>query len=841
MLFALAGATLMLTVVGAIIAILLRSISVDSWRLRSWLIAAVLLQGLMLYRAPIHLDWGGPIASSPDPSGTFSARAEPSKLRWRESFSTTEEPTISTLQDTSLNRSPAVAVPKIPWSIVLPSIWLVVLLGLIGIACTRYMRLLMLLRRIDRAPHRWQQQWQAVLDQSSRRGCGRGAEMLVSETVGPLLVRRPTGYALIVPESYWRQLDPSQRLGVMLHELSHLRRRDVWRQLAARAIAAVHWFNPVAWWALRQYEHAAELACDHLVARQGKAAAAGFASALVELVQWHDRRGASSQLSRGVGFQAMAAPPLSHRIHRLLKTSSHGDSLMKRIVLASVAIALVAASFFQVRFTPAQDSQEPSQQQVALKVIDEDLSLELFEITENLDTSDPTTQRLASLTESVEGKIALVGILNQLSSAARDEARADALPRFVRAHFDRSQEGKLAIRDLHGGAIERWKVQSKRLSENMAKLSATTEELSSRIDTSTETGGLFQRLLKDKQVPAAILLFEMEGGGDVITRFVADALDQILVERADGKFEVVPSRRSEAEKHVERFEMAGKVAEKLRRQVPIWAEEIDDSDSQHRQLVSYMNNPLMATVVALHITKDNDVRSPAAAVNALFEQLEETADETAGGLRINNDKTWEKFQEIFRQVDRASEMTPRVQQRLLELAETLSTSDPLVQRFAAQLREAPIAVLMAVELPYAEADPGEELRAMLDEVLAETSDNKLKIVPQREAEVGQKAKELLRVCRAIRRHVADVDQMLSQLDDQKFVAEIGDAGRYLMLSEVHKFAERHRPHPIDLLKEKLLVETDSGKLRVQPQRRDVIRRLIEQSEKVRQEAANDDF
>ena len=37
----------------------------------------------------------------------------------------------------------------------------------------------------------------------------------------------------------------------LLHELTHFRRRDIWRKALALWVRAVHWFNPLVWLALR--------------------------------------------------------------------------------------------------------------------------------------------------------------------------------------------------------------------------------------------------------------------------------------------------------------------------------------------------------------------------------------------------------------------------------------------------------------------------------------------------------------------------------------------------------------------------------------------------------------
>jgi beta-lactamase regulating signal transducer with metallopeptidase domain/WD40 repeat protein len=56
---------------------------------------------------------------------------------------------------------------------------------------------------------------------------------------------------------------------VLLHELAHLRRRDPLTQAIAQVARALHWFNPLAWLALRNLRVEQERACDDYVLRGG--------------------------------------------------------------------------------------------------------------------------------------------------------------------------------------------------------------------------------------------------------------------------------------------------------------------------------------------------------------------------------------------------------------------------------------------------------------------------------------------------------------------------------------------------------------------------------------------
>ena len=53
-----------------------------------------------------------------------------------------------------------------------------------------------------------------------------------------------------------------RRRQVLLHELAHVRRRDVLTQTLAELACALYWFNPLAWWGAAQMKRLREIACD---------------------------------------------------------------------------------------------------------------------------------------------------------------------------------------------------------------------------------------------------------------------------------------------------------------------------------------------------------------------------------------------------------------------------------------------------------------------------------------------------------------------------------------------------------------------------------------------------
>ncbi len=75
-------------------------------------------------------------------------------------------------------------------------------------------------------------------------------------------------YRLLLPESA-RQWSREQLRSVMLHELAHLKRGDTLAQWLAQLACAMHWFNPLVWWAAWRMHVERERACDDLVLSSG--------------------------------------------------------------------------------------------------------------------------------------------------------------------------------------------------------------------------------------------------------------------------------------------------------------------------------------------------------------------------------------------------------------------------------------------------------------------------------------------------------------------------------------------------------------------------------------------
>ncbi len=171
--------------------------------------------------------------------------------------------------------------------------WIVGAAGVSGFYLLGYLRLWHLRRRSSPAPLAWSS---AAHRLASKVGLTSPPEIRATSFVpGPLVcgVWRAT---LLIPTdaAEWPR---ERRDAVLVHELSHVRRRDVQAQLVAQAVCALHWFNPLAWMAARRLRREREFACDDAVLAAGVAPAWYARELLAMASEALDRRAPVSALS----------------------------------------------------------------------------------------------------------------------------------------------------------------------------------------------------------------------------------------------------------------------------------------------------------------------------------------------------------------------------------------------------------------------------------------------------------------------------------------------------------------------------------------------------------------
>ncbi len=182
-----------------------------------------------------------------------------------------------TLQPTA----PPSMLSQISWQSWLLAVWLVVVAIQIARVAWQLRRLGALLGDAHTADDKLVTQTGEV---SERLGLRHPPKVvLTSADVSPFVcgIFRPT---LVLPASLSASLEPEQLEQVLLHELAHLKRRDLVWGWTAEAARVFYFFHPLVHWVGYRLRLERELACDQAAMSASGAGAPAYAETLLRVV-----------------------------------------------------------------------------------------------------------------------------------------------------------------------------------------------------------------------------------------------------------------------------------------------------------------------------------------------------------------------------------------------------------------------------------------------------------------------------------------------------------------------------------------------------------------------------
>jgi len=158
------------------------------------------------------------------------------------------------------------AMPTPPWSvgdITWPSWLLMGWASVVGLLLARLVRQRILLGRLLRdATPAGEKLMLLVRELSEQLAVGRCPAVVLTGTDCPLFVcglRRPV---MVLPSTLARSLDPDRLRQALLHEMAHVKRRDLLWGWPMEIVKTVFFFHPVVYWVAYHLRLERELACD---------------------------------------------------------------------------------------------------------------------------------------------------------------------------------------------------------------------------------------------------------------------------------------------------------------------------------------------------------------------------------------------------------------------------------------------------------------------------------------------------------------------------------------------------------------------------------------------------
>lgn len=233
--------------------------------------------------------------------------------------------------------SAAAAAPSIDW---LPMVWAVAA----ALLFTRW--LLLRTRTIAaalRSPAPASPREHDALEAARRQlGVRIAVDLLrspICEAPAVLRVLRPV---IVLPFGGCDHLADAELRALLLHELAHVRRRDNFVSALLALAAALLWFHPLVWLALRRIDVAREQACDETVA-EAMGQSETYLDALTKVCR-------AAVAPRTAGASCMAGANVKERMDHLMRYETlRARAWSHRAVLALSVIAVLASSALAAR------------------------------------------------------------------------------------------------------------------------------------------------------------------------------------------------------------------------------------------------------------------------------------------------------------------------------------------------------------------------------------------------------------------------------------------------------------------------------------------------------------
>jgi beta-lactamase regulating signal transducer with metallopeptidase domain/Tol biopolymer transport system component len=108
--------------------------------------------------------------------------------------------------------------------------------------------------------------YELLIETTKRLKLGRLPAIIFSKDAKAPAVYGMFRPVLLLPASYLDSLSRDAAEHVLLHELAHLKRGDLWLHGLCLLLQIVYWFNPLLIWTRRQMKHVREICCDLTIA-----------------------------------------------------------------------------------------------------------------------------------------------------------------------------------------------------------------------------------------------------------------------------------------------------------------------------------------------------------------------------------------------------------------------------------------------------------------------------------------------------------------------------------------------------------------------------------------------
>ena len=668
-----------------------------------------------------------------------------------------------------------------------------------------------------------------------RAGVAHDIPLQVHESLGPFLCLTPSGYRVVVPRELWEELPCGQRAAVLRHELGHYWRGDVWKSFSARLIALPHWFNPVAWLAVRKFDECGEWACDRYLMDQDPARGAEFARALLRVVQFPKRP--------GIGLSGAGGAAMSERLRRLCGISLMEDSLMKRTTSLLVLAAVFSGGLAEFKLVSRAIAQEPETVDSEPAVLPQRFQTDqerMRAFAERISGSsdDPLIANFVQAIHAPPGQTALLERASILENRARETARENALPGFLNEHFELIDE-QLVLKPDSESFRSTVLADNADYQADVDELAEALAELASRMGEKSDADKMLKRLLENPLAAWVLYATEVRQRIRPDERTILDLYQRVFVESPSGDILIRPGMRAQVESQIAQGARRRQALERVRDELLAMSQEISDFDETHRTLKQMFADNYFAAFASYDSFGRSD--DPERGIENLFKYLDSIFEDHADGLRLNEQGIASQQQRL-QNFDERKQSARRLREPVARFAARIPAGYDDLHDQVKEAFGSDIVLAMLTSTGGLRANTGARyVEVTIGPQLTEGEDGLLHVrQPQEESVIGF-CKRSLQTMRNLRRRFASVDDQVRRIADEQLRGILeSPAGRYMMIRSINQRVAGQQFDGLGMWIDQHFSQSGDGWV-LNEESRPEITQLMEQVRSIEVELKKDDF
>ncbi len=145
---------------------------------------------------------------------------------------------------------------------IIPFIWI---LGVCSIGLIMFINNMLFLRRIRKCPRIKDQHVLSIMDDCKKlMNLPKDINLVEADFVHTPCVFKFTKPFIIIPEKFLEECNLINLKYVLLHELAHIKRKDIFVNYLVSFLSIIYWFNPLIWYGFHKMREDREICSDSL-------------------------------------------------------------------------------------------------------------------------------------------------------------------------------------------------------------------------------------------------------------------------------------------------------------------------------------------------------------------------------------------------------------------------------------------------------------------------------------------------------------------------------------------------------------------------------------------------